>query len=181
MSAITILLAAALSFPALPPAEYDDTEVVTNVALPSLRADSRVFSFRLELDATPSNNVSLVFGRDANEDGVLSRSEEALLVGWDCGMWKVVDCATGEEIVEQGAAGRVTLDWRLVADPQLSPHSLESSVGGLPVFVALGLNPPRFLFDAGWDTAKVVCRGLDAPNPQVDCAADSLPLLIRIR
>ena len=72
-------------FPALPPAEYDDTEEVTNVALPAVRADSRIFAFHLELDATPSNNVSLVFGRDANEDGVISRAEESLLVGWDCG------------------------------------------------------------------------------------------------
>ena len=181
MSAITLLLAAALSVPALPPAEYDDTEAVTNVALPSLRADSRVFSFRLELDATPSNNVSLVFGRDANEDGVLSRAEEAMLVGWDCGEWKVVNCATGEEIVEQGAAGHVTLDWRLFAASGITPRSLEVSSGGVPAFAALAANPPRFLFDAGWDTAKVVCRGLDAPNPQIDCAADNFPLLIRIR
>ena len=181
MSAIMILLAAALSFPALPPAEYDDTEAVTNVAIPSLRADSRIFAFRLELDATPSNNVSLVFGRDANEDGVLSRAEESLLVGWDCGAWKVVDCATGEEIAEQGAAGHVALDWRLFAASGMMPRSLEVSAGGVPAFAALAANPPRFLFDAGWDTAKVVCRGLDAPNPQIDCAADNIPLVIRIR
>ena len=100
------VIAAALSLPTLPPAEYADTEVVTNVALPAVRADSRVFSFRLELDATPSNNVSLVVGRDADEDGVLSRAEEALAVGWDCGEWKVLDCASGEETTEQGASGR---------------------------------------------------------------------------
>ena len=181
MSAIMILLAAALSFPALPPAEYDDTEVVTNVALPSLRADSRIFAFRLELDATPSNNVSLVFGRDANEDGVLSRAEESLHVGWDCGEWKVVNCATGEEIAEQGAAGHVALDWRLFAASGMTPRSLEVSAGGVPAFAALAANPPRFLFDAGWDTAKVVRRGLDAPNPQIDCTADNIPLVIRIR
>ena len=78
MSAITLFLAAAFAFPVLPLSEYDDTEVVTNVALPAVRVDSRIFAFHLELDATPSNNVSLVFGRDANEDGVLTRSEESL-------------------------------------------------------------------------------------------------------
>ena len=181
MSAITLFLAATLSFPALPPAEYDDTEVVTNVALPAVRADSRVFSFRLERDVTPSNNVSLVFGRDANEDGVLSRAEEAMLVGWDCGAWKVVDCATGEEIAEQGAAGHVALDWRLEVNAAHVPRSLSATANGCAAFAALAANPPRFLFDAGWDTAKVVCRGLDAPNPQIDCAADNIPLVIRIR
>jgi len=175
------VLAAALALPTLPPAEHDDTEVVTNVALPAVSADSRVFSFRLELDATPSNNVSLVFGRDADGDGVLSRAEEAVLVGWDCGEWKVVDCAAGEERVEHGAPGRTSLDWRLVAVPGLSPRSLEASAGGVPVFAELCANPPRFLFDAGWNTVKVVCRGLDAPSPQIDCSADNLPLVIRIR
>ena len=181
LCSISVVFAVALSFPALPPAEYDDTEVVTNVALPAVRADSSIFAFHLELDATPSNNVSLVFGRDANEDGVLSRAEESLLVGWDCGAWKVVDCATGEEIAEQGVAGHVTLDWRLFAASGITPRSLEVSAGGVPAFAALAANPPRFIFDAGWDTAKVVCRGLDAPSPQVDCAADNIPLLIRIR
>ena len=177
----SLLLAAALSLPTLPPAEYADTEVVTNVALPAVRADSRVFSFRLELDATPSNNVSLVFGRDADEDGVLSRSEEALAVGWDCGEWKVVDCATGEETTEQGAPGPTALDWRLVAVPGLSPRSLEASVGGASVFSALRANPPSFLFDAGWNTLKVACRGLDAPSPQIDCSAENTPMTIRVR
>ena len=172
---------AALSIPPLPSAEYDDTEVVTNAALPAVGADARLFSFRLELDATPSNCVSLVFGRDADSDGVLSRAEESLLVGWNCGTWQVVDCATGETVVEPGASGWTALEWRLFAVPGLVPRSLEASVGGIPVFAALAANPPRFLFDPGWDTVKVVCRGLDAPNAQIDCSTENTPLTIRIR
>ena len=29
--------------------------------------------------------------------------------------------------------------------------------------------------------AKVVCRGLDAPNPQIVCSAGQMPMTIRIR
>lgn len=177
----SLFLAATLAIPALPPAECADTEVVTNVALPAVCAESRVFSFRLELDATPSNNVSLVFGRDVDVDGVLSRSEDALEVGWDCGAWKVVDCASGEETTEQGVPGQTALDWRLLAVPGAAPRSLAASVGGAPAFVALAANPPRFLFDAGWNTVKVVCRGLDAPRPQIECSAENTPMTIRIR
>lgn len=173
--------AAALSIPPLPAAEWDDAEVVTNVALPAAGADARIFSFRLELDASPSNCVSLVFGRDANADGVLARSEEAALVGWDCGAWKIVDCVTGAETAEPGAAGRTALDGRLFAVPRAAPHALELSAGGVPVFAARAAEPPRLLFDAGWDTLKVVCRGLDAPIAQIDCSADNTPLVIRIR
>ena len=42
MSAITLFLAATLLFPALPPSEYGDTEVVTNVALPAVRAGKQL-------------------------------------------------------------------------------------------------------------------------------------------
>ena len=49
---ILSLLAAVFAVPEMPEAEWDDTEVVTNAALPAARADSRVFAFTLELDAT---------------------------------------------------------------------------------------------------------------------------------
>ena len=38
----------------------------------------KVFAVRIELDATPSNGVDVVFGRDADGDGILSRTEEAM-------------------------------------------------------------------------------------------------------
>ena len=83
----SLCLAAVFAVPEMPEAEWDDTEVVTNAALPAARADSRVFAFTLELDATASNNVEVAFGHDADHDGVLSRGEAGLLVGWDCGEW----------------------------------------------------------------------------------------------
>ena len=41
-------LAASFAVPEMPDAEWDDTEVVTNAALPAVRADSRVFAFSLD-------------------------------------------------------------------------------------------------------------------------------------
>ena len=177
----SLLLAATIAIPALPPSEYDDSEVVTNVALPAIDAESRLFSFRLALDATPSNNVSLVFGRDADMDGVLSRAEESLMICWDCGEWKVFDCATGYEAVEQGSPGLRMMEWRLLVTQEFAPRSLEVSAGGIPLFAALCADRPRFLFDAEWDMVKVVCRGLDAPNPHIVCSAGQMPMTIRIR
>ena len=173
--------AAALAIPSLPTPEYDDAEVVTNVALTAMRADARIFAFRLELDATSSNNVSLAFGHDTDADGVLSRFEEAMCVGWDCGVWKFVNCATGDEIVSGGTTGRSSLEGRLVVSSSAIPRALEVSVGDAPAFPALAANPPRFLFDPGWNVAKVVCRGLGAANAEVDCSAANLPLMIRMR
>ena len=83
--------AASFAVPATPEAAWDDTGTATNAPLPAARADSRVFAFALGLDATASNCVEVAFGRDADLDGVLSRREADLIVGWDCGEWKVAE------------------------------------------------------------------------------------------
>ena len=174
-------LAASFAVPEMPDAEWDDTEVVTNAALPAARADSRVFAFTLELDATASNNVEVAFGRDADHDGVLSRAEADLLVGWDCGEWKVVDCATGDGVHEQGEEGRASLEWRLVFGAANAPRSLSATANGRAAFAALAAHPPRFLYSREWDTVRVVCRGMDSPNPAISGSIDNIPLAIRIR
>ena len=174
-------LASSFAVPTMPEAEWDDTEVVTNAALPAARADSRVFSFMLELDATASNNVEVAFGRDADHDGELSRGEANLLVGWDCGEWKVVDCATGDEVVEQGTEGHVSLDWRLEFNAADVPRSLSATANGRTAFAALAANPPRFLYSPEWDMMRVVCRGIDSPSPSISGSIENIPLAIRIR
>ena len=120
---LPLLLATSFSVPTMPESEWDDTEVVTNAALPAARADSRVFAFSLELDATASNNVEVAFGRDADHDGGLSRGEADMLVGWDCGTWKIIDCGTGDETIEQGTEGHVSLDWRMEFNAADVPRS----------------------------------------------------------
>ncbi len=174
-------LASSFAVPTMSEAEWDDTEVVTNSALPAARADSRVFGFSLELDGTASNNVEVAFGRDADRDGVLSRGEAGLLVGWDCGEWKVVDCATGDEVIEQGTEGRVTLDWRLEFNAADVPRSLSVTASGNPAFAVLAAHPPRFLYSPEWDMMRVVCRGIDSPSPSISGAIENTPLAIRIR
>jgi len=90
MTLTTTFLAAALVVPSMPPPEYDDCEVVTNCVFDALRDDAKAFSVQIELDATPSNGVSVVFGHDADGNGILSRLEETMTIGYDCGEWKVV-------------------------------------------------------------------------------------------
>ena len=80
-SLASIFLATTLAVNAMPEEAHDDTEVVTNHSFTAIRSDSRVFSLTLELDATPSNNVEVAFGRDADGDGALSRFEATMRVG----------------------------------------------------------------------------------------------------
>ena len=92
-----ILMAALLAFSAfagarvvvssLPEAVRPLAEVETNVFFDAGVATDNKWMLTIERDAAASNSVEVVFGRDANEDGVLGIEEGELLVGWDCGEW----------------------------------------------------------------------------------------------
>ena len=56
---------------ALPPAVHADTETVTNVPFATALDAAGRLSFDLVCRATPSNNVEVAFGTDANGNGVL--------------------------------------------------------------------------------------------------------------
>ena len=78
---------------ALPPSEFADTEVATNFMFSVGGEGGCRLVFSLELQATPTNNVEVAIGHDANSDGHLSIDEAALTVGYDCGEWFVRSAA----------------------------------------------------------------------------------------
>ncbi len=181
MSLATTFLAAALVVPSMPPPEFDDYEVITNCVFDASRQDAKEFAVRIELDATPSNGVEVVFGRDVDGDGVLSRAEETLSVGYDCGEWKCVNLTAGNTFSSSGVSGRVALNWKLRLANDKSPRSVTATVNGQPAFTQLCQSPPTFLFDSSWNAVKVVRRGQDDPNPQIVCSVNNEPFLIRLR
>ena len=77
----------------LPASEFDDTEVSTNFTFAVGEGSNRRLVFSLELEATPTNNVEVAIGCDADENGLLSLGEAALAVGYDCGEWFVRSAA----------------------------------------------------------------------------------------
>lgn len=66
------ILAVSLALPPLPPAEFDDTETTTNVALPTANADARVFVSTARHCAYPSvakrSATLIVLSGDAQMD-----------------------------------------------------------------------------------------------------------------
>ena len=123
---LSVGAAFAVEVPALPGAEFADTEVSTNVALAVGAARNRRLVFSVELQASPSNNVEVAVGCDADADGRLSLAESALVVGYDCGEWFVRSAAKDSaEIVAVSDSGtfrrvyelrsrRVDPSWNLV-------------------------------------------------------------------
>ena len=180
MTLTTTLLAATLVLPSMPPPVYDDCEVITNCVFDASRDGAKVFSVQIELDVTQSNGVEVVFGRDVDGDGILSRTEETMSIGYGCGEWKVANLVTGDKFSSAGTSGRTVLDWKLRLNGNQTPRSLAATVNGQPTFTQL-VTPPPFLFDPTWNAAKIIRRGQSDPNPRVECSVDDIPLVIRLR
>ena len=83
----------------LPPSEFADTEVSTNIAFVVERPAMTRIEFTVALDATPTNNVEVAIGTDENGDGNLGVDEAAYTFGYDCGKW--FKRSKSEVVVEQ--------------------------------------------------------------------------------
>ena len=76
-----------VTIPGLPQSAFADTEVSTNIAFAVERPAMTRIEFTVALDATPTNNVEVAIGTDANSDGNLAVEEAAYVFGYDCGTW----------------------------------------------------------------------------------------------
>ena len=140
---------------------YADTEATTNVVFSAGDTDDRLFRLSLELNATADNNVSVVFGTDANANGVLDREEADAVVGWDSGSWFYLDHVTGAEAHVSRAEGRHRLDWELTLNPHKAAKSIKATDANGVVFKGA---IPAAMFNPDWNLMQVTARGLTEPN-----------------
>ena len=144
-------------------------EVETNVVCSTGAATDNKWTLTIERDAATSNSVEVVFGCDANEDGVLGIEEGDLCVGWDCGEWFWRDRRANAACRVEGSAQR--LDMTLYLNRDRSAKSLESSVFP-PVVSPTCFNPD-------WNLARVVSRGAETVHVESKVSIDALKLRIR--
>lgn len=132
-----------------------DTEAVTNVAFAV--GNSSVVNMRMLLNAQWNNNAEVIFGCDVDGDGALSAEEEMLLVGWDCGSWKAVDCRdqTSTTVVS-GDANNNRAYWRIRSDADGLTHELNGAQTRFVTTTECNL--------ATCNMVKVICRGNNSPN-----------------
>ena len=123
----------------LPPSEFADTEVSTNIAFVVDRSMMTRIEFTVELDATPTNNVEVAIGTDGNGDGNLSVEESAYVFGYDCGSWF---CRERDANTIENTAVNLNLQ----PQPRLS-HT----------FIL-----KKRKLDTAWDLVKVTRRGFGA-------------------
>ena len=139
-SVFTVACLFGMDVPALPPSECADTEVSTNFTFAVGEGGGRRLVFSLELEATPTNNVEVAIGHDADCDGCLSLHETALSVGYDCGEW----------FARFAAKDSVTYSDAAVSGTFRRTYEVRS----------------RHV-DPSWNIVKVTRRGLGASNENV--------------
>ena len=168
----------------LPAWEIADTEVSTNVAFSFPQVNVKHVLLSLELAGTPSNDVEVAFGRDANTNGVLEVGEIGMTVGWDCGRWEVreLKIENGKLRVE-GDGGRA-LKWTAEAvttnlvkvldvDLQVSHAKgkrLVCAENGESLDWGEADELPRVMYDNRWDTLRLTVRGVDRADESLRAA-----------
>ena len=171
------VLAARVAAPLPPPSPYADTESETNVTFCAGVLGDNVFTLSLELDASPSNNVEVAFGCDANGNGTLDDSETSFAVGWDCGEWFFRDITADIADSCIGGCGRKKLDWSLRLDQALAPKALRARAGG----ISLPFSMTATMYDPSWNVARVTVRGFGNAEAALKFGATTVPLVLRLR
>ena len=182
LSGLGVAAADMLSAGPLAPSAFADTEAATNAPLSFAASPVRRLSFSLVLAATPSNNVQVSFGRDADADGLLGSLEAGLAVGWDCGKWVLCGDGSTARIVAMpvGTNAVKRLEWDLrIANGR--PKSLSVRENGIPVDFGLGESLPPWLFSREWNAFRLCVRGMDRPDERFRAAAEVAGVFVRIR
>jgi len=151
--------------------EFADTEVTTNIPVNVIRSDVRGLDVSVELCATPSNNVQVAFGRDADDDGVLAPEETDLVLGWDCGRWFAEETATGARTFaedEGPTAGSRFLRWRAELDGAGGVSRLAVTNTSGVAFAELSAARPEWACRASWNMMRLTRRGTDMPSECFD-------------
>ena len=151
----------------LPPWEMADTEVSTNCPFSVEKANVKHLRIGLDCIGTPSNNVQVAFGRDANTNGVLEVGETGFAVGWDCGVWVLRDAGTNEWY----AASVTTNDMKSLAFDlgvaRAKPRRVSATENGEALAWDVPERLPNGLYCNEWDTLRLTVRGIDPPEESV--------------
>ena len=162
----------------LPAWEFADTEVSTNVPFAFPPVSARHFLLSLELAGTPSNNVQVAFGRDANTNGVLEIEETGISLGWECGRWRVRSGALSAECGVPSAewtAEEVTTSEAKVLDVDVAVfheqgRRIVSAENGVEIDWDDAAELTRALYDNSWNMLRLTVRGVDRADETLRAA-----------
>jgi hypothetical protein len=171
--------AAEVRLPSLSRPAFVDTESVTNAPLGRALETSRFLRVRIELTATPSNNVEVAFGTE--EGSELPFGSEAFAVGWDCGAWFIASPTNRIEGATCTNAAPRTLFFEVRVAEDGTPRAWTVATSGGGSFANLPAVPPDWTFSRDWTTVRLVVRGVDERDESVSVHLDTDPGVLILR
>ncbi len=161
-----------------------DTEVFTNVAFRTGNSELRMIDVDMEFIGSPTNNVQIAFGHDADGDGDLSDEEAQLVFGWKSGR-RFLSLPFEEYGIADDSAAQESGSHRLHVVAQFNgmqrPVSFsmrDNASACLTNFVAQAHDWSGV---GSWNICKVTRRGVNEALEQVDVDAVSAYFVIKIR
>ena len=190
-SLIMILVAAAgmqasawtAHVPTMPVSSFADTEVSTGI--PINKADISYSDLNFRFDGTPTNNLELAFGTDANTNGVLEAEEVGSRFGWRAGRYFIENTLAGDmfdgEALNSSQSFSVDLHLEVRYSSQQVRKVVVAGVNAAE-FGALATNvPPAWIWRRDWNLMRATRRGTEPPSDWIDYTASHRGFAIRLR
>ncbi len=167
---------------ALPAWTLADTEVSTNFVR-KFDIQGGPFAYQLSFEGTASNNVEIAFGRDADNDRILSPRETDFALGWDRGAWFfcVGDDDPQFEEENSNAPLQKTLACSLFVRDSKSPKDSLISTAQKELFTNLTSNLSHLLHNSNWNLVRMTARGHYSPQSRfhLDIHQDGFHIILR--
>lgn len=170
--------------PTFPTSVFADTEVSTNIVLHGRRTDTWKVDLHIQLAGSPTNNLEVAFGRDANTNGVLDVEEIETMYGWRGGRYFIENVPAWDRIEVEAATNALcgVCDIHLENNTSVVPKRFAATCGGVAAFGGLATTPPpAWLFKREWDMVRIVRRGTGVPSEWVRCDIEYQLLAISLR
>ena len=153
----------------LPVSPYADTEVTTNIAINTQRFDVKEFGLNISFEAASSNNIQVAFGRDEDENGILSFSETDAVYGYRNGKSVIEDVKNAVRYEEDLIDGRRNFNVRMRMRSDYTPKEFSASVGTSQIFTDFSSDVPSWLYRPDWNLMRVTRRGASANSEWLSC------------
>ena len=150
----------------MPVSPFADTEVSTNMAIN--KADVSYVDLTFAFCGTPTNDLEMAFGTDADANGVLDAEEVETRFGWRMGRFFIENARTCERFDSAATDGAQDLSVELRLDvrtPSQRARGVAVSGADASAFGELvSGRPPSWLWRREWNLMRVTRRGAEPPS-----------------
>ena len=167
----------------MPVSPFADTEVSTNMVIN--KADINYVDLKFTFCGTPTNNLEMAFGTDANTNGVLEAEEVGARFGWRAGRYFIENTLTGDMFDGDALNSSQSFSVDLHLEVRYSSQQVRKvEVSGVNAadFGALVSNvPPSWVWRREWNLMRATRRGMEPPSDWIEYSASHSGFAIRLR